>query len=287
MKNIKLVLVLIAFVMFYGCIGSGEHATEKIVKLVTIDDENITIYCYDYSEEKPSYKKEQTKNNGIENTLIEILSRDKYNLKLCRYVVCDENIVDNEINSVFSALIESKFSPDISVIKGNVNDGEKYIETINDLYPIYSYDVTDNKINGVVKDADTGENGIIVDSSLYKILNKEQSFIFDILKGNIKNGIYLFKKDDKNFMAELERISVYNTVVNGVLNVNIFVNVKSYKGMTADVAGKKEFEIYLENSIKENAERIYNDKVIAEEFNLLWYSKIDEFNNIKINVCII
>ena len=287
MKKIKLILALIAFVVFYGCIGNSGHGDSRIVKLVTIDDENITIYCYDYSEEKPSYTKVQMKNSGVENTIAEILSQNRYNLKLCRYVVCGENIVDNDINSVFSALIESKFSPDIAIINGDVNDGEKYIEEVNDLYPIYSYKLADNKINGVVRNADTAENKIIVDSSLYKTMDKEQSFVFDILNGNIKNGIYLFEKDNKNYVAEMERISVYNTVVDNVLKVNIFADLKSYKGMTADAYSKKEFSKYLENNIKENGERIYNDEVIVAKFNLLWYSKIENFADIEINVCII
>ena len=284
MKKISVTLVCFIFVIL---LGFREYSEKQIVKLVTIDDNNITMYCYDYSKEEPSYTKYTMKNNGTENTLAELLSQRQYNLKLCRYVVCDEIVIDNDINDVFSALIQSKFSPDIAVIKGDTNESEKYIDNINDLYPLYGYKIVDDKIYGVVRDADEGVNNIIADSMLYTTLDKEHSFVFDILAGHIKNGIYTFKKDNKIYTAELERMSVYNTVVNDILNVNITANLKSYKGMPAGKVAKKEFETYLCESIKHNAADIYNDKIIADVFNLDWYRKVEKYTDVKINVYVI
>ena len=50
---------------------------------------------------------------------------------------------------------------------------------------------------------------------------------------------------------------------------------------------KEKFEKYLKNSIKENATQIYNDKIIADKFNLHWYRNIKEYSGEKINVYII
>ena len=55
----------------------------------------------------------------------------------------------------------------------------------------------------------------------------------------------------------------------------------------AGKVAKKEFETYLCESIKHNAEDIYNDKIIADVFNLDWYRKVEKYTDVKINVYVI
>ncbi len=282
MKKIRLLLVLMLCIIFSGC---REYGEKRIVKLITVDKDNISLYYYDYSQEKPTYLIEEKKNSGIENTIVDLLSENEYDLKLCKYAVCDADIISEEADLVYKALIETKFSPDICILEGDTkSDGEKYIEQKDKYYPIYSYKVSNDKITGVVEKADENIKNVIIDSRFYKTLESEESFVFDVLNNNVKKGIYTFEYKDDKMSAVMENISTYYCADNNILDISIYANLKSYKGMASGKEKKRIFADILQENLKRNAENILKDKQIAEGFDLLWYRKVENFDEIKINV---
>lgn len=280
MRFFKIISLMLFAVILNGCTEYGE---KRIVKLITIDKDNIAVYYYDYSQEKTAYLKEERENNGIENTIVQLLSENQYDLKLCKYAVCDKETVTDGISSVYKGLMHSKFSPDIVIIAGDTSaDYEKYIEMEDKNYPVYTCFSKDNLITGVVETADSTDKNIIIDSVLYKTLEREQSFVFDILNNNVNKGIYSFLKDGNNLSANLEQLSAYYYVKDGVLNICISAELKSYKGMPSDEKNKQLFIKLLEDSIKLNAKELIEDKKLAENLNLLWYRNIEDFNTVNI-----
>lgn len=276
-----LILVLITFLLA----GCKEYGERRIVKLITIDKENISLYYYDYSTEKPTYKKEEKENKGIEGTIVELLAEADYDLKLCRYAICDNETIQNQVNEVFNALTNTRFSPDISIMAGNTNDNpEKYISAENKGYPIYNFRRKGDKITGIIEHADTDEKNMIISSEYYTTLNNRQGIIFDVITDNLNSCDYVFADKNKTYSAKLENISVY-FYTNGVnTNVDIYTNVKSYKGMPADDKYKDEFIKLLSYDIEKTAESLFSDKPIAEEFGLLWHKNLHGTNDMQINI---
>jgi len=282
MIKIKILILFMVCVFFSGC---EEYGEKRIVKLITVDGDNISLYYYDYSQDKPTYLKEEKKNNGIKNTLVELLSENEYDLKLCKYAVCDTEVVMEETDIVYKTLIDAKFSPDICILEGDTKtDGEKYIEQKNKNYPVYSYKVSDAGITGVVEKADENIKNIIINSRNYKTLGREESFVFDLLGNNVKNGTYVFEHKENIMSAVLERISTFCYEDNNILNITLSAELKSYKGMAAGKDNKEDFIGILQNNLHNKAEEILQDKYIKDSFSLLWYKKAENFDAIKINI---
>lgn len=282
LKKFKIVLLLSMIFLLTGC---REYGEKRIVKLITIDEEKISLYYYDYSEEEPSYIVKEKENNGIENTVTELLSEADYDLKLCKYAVCNEYIVENEAEKVFFALTNAKFSPDIAVLEGDTGAGaEKYITMENTGYPVYNFQIKDDKITGIIENADNGKKNIIMESEFYKELDEKHSILADILSGSIKRCIYVFENENKMLSANLENISLHGYVENECLNINITAWLKSYKGMSADKEEKKKIAELLRNDMKNNIQEILEDKQIVKVLNVLWYEKLYSFDEIKTEV---
>ena len=178
--------------------GCSDYGEKRIVKLVTIDKEYISLYYYDYSSEKTAYTVQKTKNNGIRNSMTELLSEHSYDLKLCQYAVCSEDVVKDEIKDVFLALTNSKFSPYISIIVGDtVNNCEKYIEYQAGNSPLYTYSINSDMICGIVEVPDKKEKILVNSGADYVKVAADNSFIIDLLSGKISEGVYILKRTQK------------------------------------------------------------------------------------------
>lgn len=285
MKKLSVFIVLFAAVLMTGCKEFGE---KRIVTLLLADREKISVYYYDFSAENPTYLKEEKENNGIKNTLTELLSENDYDLKLCKYAVVSEDIIKNNINELFFALTDTRFAPDIVILQGDTQaDAEKYMELKKDNYPIYNYNFDNGLIDAIVETADGGEKNVIVDNSLYKKLDEQQAFVLDMLCNKVKNGEYIFEYENENLSANLDMINTYYSVSNNVLKISINAVIKNYKGLPADKKYKQQISELLKSDIKSNAEILMKDSFIAENLNLLWFKDVKEFNKIKIEVNVI
>ena len=219
MKKYKLMIVLISLLIFTGC---NEYGEKRIVKLVTINEENITLYYYDYSKEKPSYLTESMVNIGIENTLTELLSTAEYDTKLCEYAVCSEDIIENNMTELFKGLMNSKFSPGIVIVEGDVTgNDENYIELEKKNYPLYTAYVTNEDITLIVENAESNNKKIIIDGVVYKTLYEQESFLLDLLQGKIKRGTYNFETAGKKYAVRLENIKLRHSFNGNTLNLKI------------------------------------------------------------------
>lgn len=268
--------------LFTGC---KEYGEKRIVKLITIDKEQITLYYYDYTSDTPSYLKESIVNTGIENSITELLYTAEYDLKLCEYAVCDSYIIQNSVPELFYGLINSKFSPNIKIIEGDLSDNnEKYINLKNIYFPVYSYYINDNKINAVIDNAESKEKNIIINNSYYKKISEEESFLLDILLADIKEGFYNFKSGEKNYSAELENIDVICSNKNNMAYVNINAVLKSYKGLSSGKEEKSLMTDIIKNSIENNMYNILADQVMTDNLNLSWFKKLYNTEAIKVTV---
>ena len=285
MKINKLLLVLLFAIALSGC---KEYGEKRIVKLLTVDREYVTVYYYDYNAEEPSYKTEKMENKGIENTFVKLLSENDYDLKLCKYAVLSDETAQNQIYKVFNALNQSKFSPDIKLVVGDTFENcEKYIESDNTSYPLYSYGLNNGNVTAIIQNADNGQRNIIIDSMQYTVLNKQQGYMLDVLCKNISNGVYGFTDGEKEYSADLGFISTFYCVESNTLKVNIAAMMKSYKGIVSDNKNRKVFKQILAENMEQTAVKLLNDSIIIENFGLDWYSKIKPYNSININVYII
>lgn len=284
MKRLNIVLLLSVLTLFTGC---REYGEKRIVKLVTIDKENVSLYYYDYSSDKPAYLTETAKNNGVEDTLTQLLSENDYDLKLCQFAVCEASIVNENMENLFFALTNSKFSPHISVIIGDTTEeSAKYIDYDDSSYTLFTYMVNENNITGIVENPDENTKNVIIDNKLYRQLSSQQSFVLDILGKKLKEGIYAFKYNDKNFSAQLENITVFYSVKDKIMTVNISAILKSYKGMASNEKAKKEFLAILSNQFKKDAADLFSDVKLAQKFNLLWYKNIADFDKVDVKILI-
>lgn len=285
MKKLSIVIVFLAAICMTGC---KEYGEKRIVTLLLADKEKIAVYYYDFSAEKPTYLKEEKVNNGIKNTLIELLAENDYDLKLCKYAVVSEDVIKNDINELFFALTDARFAPDIVILQGDTEaDAEKYMELEKDNYPIYDYNFDNGLIDAAVEMADSDEKNIIIDNNLYKKINDRQSFVLDMLCNKVKGGEYIFQQGNKNLSANLDRINTYYSVKNGVLKISITAVVKSYKGLPSDKKYKQQLSDLLKTDIKSNAESLLKDSLIAENLNLLWFRQVKEFSKIKVETNIL
>jgi len=284
LKIIRLCLVFLVLLLLTGC---KEYGEKRIVTLFMADSEKVSLYYYDFSAEKPTYLKEEKDNNGLKNTLTEMLAENDYDLKLCKYAVVSEDIINN-INELYFALTDTRFAPDIVVLKGDTNKtAEEYIELKKDRYPLYNYRYRDESTSCIVENAEDEEKNIIINNMLYKTLNRQQGFCIDILADNSNTGVYYFVKDEKNYSAELSGINTFHSVRDNILYININAVLKSYKGMPSDKNCKKQMEKMLAEDIRYNIKSLLSDKTITEKFDILWYKNVENFEKININVNII
>ena len=281
LKKIEILIIITLCLCFSGCKQYGE---KRIVNFITVDSDKISIYYDDFSQDNPVYLVEERINSGISNTLVKLLSEANYDLKLCRYVIVSDNILNNCINELFFALTDNRFAPDVIVLKGETNlSAEKYEKADKLTYPLYNYKTENDMISCVVEQLDNNEKIIIIDNKIYKQLDGQQSFVFDILSKRIKNGIYVFESNNEVLSAELEMIDVYYYVKNDILYINVTAVMKGYKGASSKDNDKKAVEKDVEESISSYIEELLNDAIITEKFNLLWYNKINHFIKTEIN----
>ena len=282
MRKIKLILLLSVLLFAAGC---SEYGEKRIVKLITADREKVAVYYYDYTKEEVSYKKEEKDNNGIKDTLTDILSENNYDLKLCKFAVTDEYTVENEIDTLFFALTNSKFSPDIAIIQGDTKeDPLEYIGLDKNTYPIYSYRTDGTSISGVVEKAASREKNIIINNDLYTVMDENASFILDVMNGSAKRGVYNFRYKENNTSIYLERISVFYSVNSDILHIDISADLKNYKGAAAGEEEKKNVILSAQNHMEKEAEKILQDDNLCDIFGLLWYRNVENFEKIKVNV---
>ena len=282
MKKYSVLIICLICLALSGC---REYGEKRIVKLITIDANNISLHYYDYSADKPSYLVEKCENKGIENTLTELLSQNEYDLKLCKYAVCDSNTVLYKAGELYDALIKTKFSPDIIILQGDTTtESEKVVNISGKNYPIYNYYAENGRITGIIENLDDTEKNIIIDSTYYKTLDEKQSFIFDVLTNTVRKGRFAFEKGGKLFSADIEGINTFYSVNDEALNINICAALKSFKGMNAGEESKAEMKKLLREEWTQNVELLLGDKKITDKFNVLWYGKIENFNGVKVNV---
>ena len=284
MKKFNL-LILLLCMMLSGC---KEYGEKRIVSTVVADTDKVKVYYYDFSQEKPSYIKEEGKNNGLKNTLADIFAQNDYSLKLCKYAVVSEEILDDGLNKIFFALTDGRFAPDIVVLQGDTDlDAEEYAKIDKDSYPIYNYNFENNSIDGIVENISSAEKNIIIDNKVYKKLNLQQSFVFDIIS-NVKDcGKYLIYDQNELIVAELYKSNTFYCAEGSILNVNIKAVLKNYRGMPSGEKYRESVCDLLENDIKKQAEELLKDKLLTDSFDLLWYRNTGGFNAININVNII
>lgn len=282
MKKLNLAVIFLLLLMLAGC---KEYGEKRIVKLITVNKDDITLYYYDYSLDKPGYSLQTKENTGIQNTLVQLLSENIYDLKLCRYAVCEKDIIEDNIDELVSGLINSKFSTDTVVIQGDTTAApEKYIQIKNSGYPIYSYYLENGKVNGVAENPDEQNKNIIIQGRLYRVLSPQSSFAMDIIKNNIKKGTYTFKHVADDFSAQLENISVFYSVKNDVAYITVNALLKSYKGMPSNTTDKHTFVSYTQKSLEEDIRTLFDDVYMAEKLKLDWFEKLGDFSSIDIAV---
>ena len=285
MKKIEILVIAFICLVFTGC---KEYGEKRIVNIITADRDKIAVYYYDFSGEAPAYLKEEKDNNGIKNTLVQILSESDYDLKLCRYAVVSSEIIRNNINELFFSLTDCRFAPDIIIVEGETEiSPEEYEKNDKHTYPLYNYSVNDNMITCVVEKADNNEKNIIIEGGLYKQLDEQQSFAFDILSRTKKQGIYKFEKNGEVFSAELKNINTFNYIKNNTLYINVTAFMKSYKGMPAGEEAKKILETMIEKDIYKNIAELLEDKILTEKFNLMLYGDLENYKDINVNINII
>lgn len=285
MKAVKLVFLCVCLTVLCGC---GDYGEKRIVKLITISDEEIAAYCYDFEQNKPTYTAYKSDNNGIGQTLTEMFSDGDYTLKLCQSVIVEEKIIDNSMQQLVYALTDNRLSPDACIMLGNTDEEcEKYIGGKIGNYPIYSYKMQDKNICGVVENADTKEKALIVDSQKYTVLSPDESAVFDILSGIDGKVDYCFDADGVKLLANLENVSLFYYIDDDILNITISALLKSYKGMPAGKDEKQQFIKLIQQSINNNAVKLLKDRVVAENYDLLWYKNVKKFDKIMVNVNII
>lgn len=269
--------------MLFTLTSCKEYGEKRIVKLLTVDSENVAVYYYDYSKDSVSYLKEETENTDIKNSLTQLLSGSNYDLKLCKYALVEEDIIKTDFENLFYSLTNSKFSPDISILKWNKEDDPvDFINYNYYAYPIYSYNIKNNSISGIVGDTESEEKYVINSGEIYTKLNENQSFALNILNNVAVSGTFTVEKDGEIISVYTERISLFYKVNNGVLNVAVFGDLKSYKGAPSGDDAKKEVSFLAEKELENNIKFLLEDKTIQQEFNLLWYENVENFN--KINV---
>ena len=285
MKKIKAVIIAVICLIFTGC---GECGEKRIVNFITVDREKISVYYSDFSDKKPAYIKVEKENKGIKNTLTDILSEDDYDLKLCRFAVVNSDIADNSMNELFFALTDNRFAPDIIILEGDTNlKADEYQKINKSLYPVYNYNIKNGSLSGIVEQLEGKEKKIIINDKLYKKLNEQQGFVFDVLNNSIKNEMYVIENNGEIYSAELENINRCYSVTKDTLCINITATIKSYKGAPSNVTDKERIEKLVEADIKKNAGELLRDKTITENFNLLLNEKTDDFKKIEIDVNII
>ena len=284
LKIVK-VLVLLVCILFTGC---REYGEKRIVSTVVVDNDKVLLYYYDFSQENPVFLKEEKQNTGIENTLTDLLSHNDYNLKLCKYAVVSEDIVDGRINEMFYALTDNRFATDVVIIEGDTGLSAEDYEKINKKdYPVYNYRVKNNSINAVVEKMSSEEKKIIIENKTYRELDSSQSFVFDVITNVSDGGNYIIKHNEKTIAAELEKPDTFFHIKNNILYMNITAVLKSYKGVPADIYNKEWVRSLLEKDMYYQVKNLIEDKIITENFDLIWYGKVGSFNDIKIEVNIL
>ena len=282
MKIIKILIVAAVCLVFTGC---KEYGEKRIVNLITVNSDKIAVYYYDFSKEEVTYLKEEKVNTGIKNTLVSMLSEADYDLKLCRYAVVSDEIIHNKIKELYFALTDNRFAPDIIILEGKTNlEPEEYKKTDEYAYPLYNYSVKNNMISCAVEKLDNNEKSIVIDNSFYRLLNRQQSFAFDILSRTKKQGTYVWENNETELSAELDKINTFYSVENRTLYINITAVIKSYKGMQAGSEYKKIIKDLIEKDICNNVTEMLEDKIMTNKFNLLLYEKSEHYDKINVNV---
>ena len=280
-----MIFVITICVLFSGC---KEYGEKRIVNFIVADDKKIAVYYYDFSSEEETSIKEEYLNMGIENTLVDMLSDHEYNLKLCRYIVVDEEYLQNNIREIYFALTDCRFAPDIVILAGDTNlEFAEYLNTDKRYYPIYNYKFYNDDICGVVERLNGNGKILIYNDRVIQKIDDKTSLIFDILNNIAKTVVYTFEYQDSLISAKLDNIKTFQYTDRDTLNISVTAIMKNYKGMAADIERREYLKQLLEEDIHKQAQTLLQDTFLAEKFGLVWCGKTSDYKNVNINVNII
>lgn len=280
MKKINLIFLLILLLSLTGC---KEYGEKRIVKMLTITQQEISVIYYNYSTHEVQYDKVSKENAGIQNTIVDILKNDRYDLKLCQYCIVDEAIAKEQLTEVFSALNNSKFSPDINLVcTDNFINIEKYLQQTLIKNPIYNFDYRSNTINATLPLKKSENSKIIIsDGKKNKIINETQYTILDILTNQSNSYRYNFYEKNQALSADLENATTSYGVKNNTLCIDIFARLVAYRGMSSGDKIKNDFLQILKKSIDSQVRGIYKQEILTDQYNLFWYNQVKPFSKEK------
>lgn len=277
MKKFRVIYILLLLIqMLIFLTGCKEYGEKRIVKMLSITEDEISMLVYNYAGEKVQYDTISKKNDGIQNTIIDILKKEKFDLKLCQYCFIDEATADNKAKEVFLALNSAKFSPDINLVATNdFEDMERHLGEDLIKNPIYNFTYDKGEINGTIPLENATKSEIIIKNSKKQIvINETQLVLLNILTNKTSKHRYNFFYGGQSYSADLENATTSYGAQNNTLDVEIFTRLVSYKGMSVGQKEKREFETIMRQSMEEEAEKIFKNTDLTEEYNLFWYNNV-------------
>ncbi|MEG0019797.1 MAG: hypothetical protein RR728_04545, partial [Oscillospiraceae bacterium] len=250
---------------------------------LTVSEKEISVMCYSYGADKVQYDKLAQKNEGLQNSVVELLKDGSFDLKLCQYCIVDSYVAKYQIQELFSALNNAKFSPDINVVAAdNFEAIEEYLDGNEVKNPIYNWQLNSKGISAKMPIIGK-ENAEIVmlNSCFYTTIKENQAYFIRTITNMPSKGSYNFNYGDKIFSAVLEDANTYYSVKNNVLTVKLMAKLATYRGMTSGKNNREEFIQLAQQTIKREIEAIYEDDGLVEQYNLFWYKKVKEFDTEK------
>lgn len=293
MKKTVLAFLLSLCFLTSACSENQQQLYVKNVALSKTDDiYRLSVVYYDFSQGQEQYKIKEYSDSDIYKVGIKAMSDNNYNFRLCENVFLYPEIFLYDIDKAVYMINGLKISPNANIVCYVGQQADKFDRESESVFsPLYNLSVADGHVSGrfpAVSGNGRGMGTIIVLSGAPVTFTRQNTdIVVSMLTNNAKNAKYTFR--DNQMWANLEGISTRFYIKDKILNIEISMSLKDYKGIMNSIQSKNVFINLLKADISNKVYEIYEDLRLSRYYNLHWFCDMSgvECESVKVKINII
>ncbi len=293
MKIKKIFLIGMCLLFFTACSKQEDGIMVKALNFSISDNlYSVEFIAYDFEAQKESYTSYNFEDENYNKAFISAINKYNLNLSLCDYAFINENVIkENKVNQVLNALEEFSVNIDTNLVVSNDISKDNFAD-INDknakITPMYSITNNIQEMNFIIPvlNSDLYTSSAVLinkDGILANLSNEELNIALMLLAGN-KNYSYNF--ENANYSADIKNSFAFYNMEDGILNVNVYIDIKNRNGAGDSETSISAFDTKLKYDIQAKIYGLYTDQLIRNALNLDWVEKQYNDEIIDIQVCV-
>ncbi len=276
MKNYRLIVFVVFSLLFTSCSYNENKTYVKDILLSKKEDVfTLNIKYYDFNEKTETFVTKEYSSRDTENLGTKAMEDINFNFRLCENVFLSENILDSDLQQAFDLLTGLKIPPTAQIFA--VTDRE-IINQKDFKTPIknrmFDFSLNNKKVNGCIPVlSESGEiisAAVTVDNQITERLSREDFTVLRMITGDTEKTEYSF--NNNKMWAYLSVENLFFSCKDKILNINLCLNIKEYKGLYSSIGEKEKFARLLEKDICTRITDLYESYTTVTSQRLDWAS---------------